>query len=76
MFGHDGCTAYPQNSHLLVHRLIPNSRRTAFPLGLGVSSRYTRGVRLFNKTFYKFFLGFLSVVTVTLFLVFIIGVSS
>ncbi len=30
-------------------------------------------MNLFNKTFYKFFFGFLTVLTVTLFIVFIVG---
>lgn len=38
--------------------------------------RYTVSVNLFNKTFYKFFLSFLSVVGVVLISVLIIGLGS
>ncbi len=33
-------------------------------------------MRLFNKTFYRFFFSFLTVVTITLFAVFVIGSDS
>lgn len=37
------------------------------------TSRYTLHMDLFNKTFYRFFFGFLGVLTVGLFIIFIVG---
>ena len=38
--------------------------------------RYTRGNRMFNKTFYKFVFGFVAVIAVTLLAILIVGVGA